>query len=327
LINQLLNQALGEWGNIHPHKGKPPTLDFLIQSRDHIIVFWFEGTSKSKNPVLISKIPRTVQFNHHIERSVELVDSLRRILKPPITETIPFRVFAGRVNDLSHIVMGVLPGEPIYIPADNFLGRRSVERHLSAFLSWLVDFQSQSLTGNRTYDNSDWENLIEQRRINTFNDLPKDDQYQRLSKGVSDKLSTVTIPCSWGYGDAHHSNILIDGNQISGVIDWIGVQESQGVHIDWYYFLFFYAMEFFKKNRKFDLSAQRRLAISTIMGINDHWLADLFQEKTRQFLKHYSFNPELRPELFLTLLHDLYWPKDKDRLIKDAYTIYNQTTR
>jgi hypothetical protein len=223
--------------------------------------------------------------------------------------------------------MGVLPGEPIYLPADNVLGRRAVDRHLSAFLSWLIEFQSQSMIGNKTYNALDWEEFFEQRRINTFNDLPKDDQYQRLSKGVSDKLSTVTIPCSWGYGDSHHSNILTEGNQISGVIDWIGVQESQGVHIDWYYFLFFYAMEFFKKNWKFDLSAQRRLAISTIMGINDHWLADLFQEKTRQFLKHYSFNPELSPELFLTLLHDLYWPKDKDRLIKDAYTIYNQTTR
>jgi hypothetical protein len=327
LINQLLNQALGEWGNIHPHKGKPPTLDFLIQSRDHIIVFWFEITRKAKNPVLISKIPRTRQFNHYIERSVELVDSLRRILKPPITETIPFRVFAGRVNDLSHIVMGVLPGEPIYMPADNFLGRRAVERHLSAFLSWLVEFQSQSTTGNRAYDNSDWENFFEQRRINTFNDFPKDDQYQRSSKGVSDKLSAVTIPCSWGYGDAHHSNILTEGDQVSGVVDWLGVQESQWVHIDWYYFLFFYAMEFFKKNQNIDLAAQRRLAISTIMGINAHWLSGLFQGKTRQFLEHNSIEPHLNPEFFFTFLHNLYWPKDKDRLIKDAYTIYNQITR
>jgi hypothetical protein len=92
----MLNQALGEWGKFHPHREKPPTLDYLIQSRDHIIVFWFEGTSKSKNPVLISKIPRTVQFNHYIERSVKLVDILRKNLKPPIKETIPYRFLLAK---------------------------------------------------------------------------------------------------------------------------------------------------------------------------------------------------------------------------------------
>ncbi len=325
LINQLLHQALGVWEKIHPHRLKPPTLDYLIQSRDHIIVFWFEIGGQTKQPILISKIPRIEKFNYNIERSVKLVDNFRRNLKPHIKETIPFRVFAGRVNDLSHIVMGALPGEPIYIPADNILGRRAVERHLSAFLSWLIEFQSQTMVAHQTYNTQDWEEFFAQRRLNAISDFSQDDQYQLLSKEISDRLSTRTIPSGWGYGDAHHSNILIDGCRISGVIDWIGVQENQWFYIDWYYFLFSYALQFYKKNLKTDIDSQRKLGISTTMGITDHWLTGLFQGKTRQFLAHYSFTPDLSQELFLTFLHGLHWPNNKALLIQDAYQVYNST--
>jgi len=286
-------------------------------------VFWFEVRSKTKQPILISKIPRTVQFNYYLERSVKLVDSLRRVLGPPIQETIPFQVFAGSVNALSHVVMGTLPGEPINIPADNILGRRAVERHLSAFLSWLIEFQSQSMIGDQTNNALDWQEFFAQQRINPMGDIPQDDQFHRLSKEISNRLSNTTMPCSWGYGDAHHSNILLEGNRVSGVIDWNGVKEKQWFFIDWYYFLFSYAVQFYKKNLKIDINSQCRLAISTTMGITNHWLTGLFQAKTRQFLEHNSFDPHLSPELFLTFLHDLHWPTKKEQLIKDAYSIYS----
>lgn len=323
MINQLLNQALSVWGKLHPRREKPANLDYLIQSRDHILVFWFEIRGKNKQPVLVSKIPRTKELNHHIERSVELVNDLRKILKSPIIETIPRRVFAGRVHELSHFVMGSLPGEPINIPTDNIFSCREVERHLEMFLAWLIEFQSQAMIGTQIYSAQDWMVFFERQRTNTFSELPGDDRYLR---GISDKLSAEIIPSSWGYGDAHHSNILIEGDQVCGVIDWIGVQEKQWVHIDWYYFLFFYALEYFKKNRKIDLAARRRLAISTIMGIDDHRLSRLFQAKTIQFLEHHLIDPDLSPELFVTFLFNLYWPAEKAILIQDACDAYLRIT-
>jgi hypothetical protein len=319
LINQLRTQVLAVWDEIHPHRAKPSTLDYLLQSRDYIILFWFEPESKSQQPVLISKIPRIRKFNRYAERSIKLVDQLRAELEPPINDTLPTRVIAGYVNDLTHVVMRIMPGEPITMPGDNFLGRRAAEHHLSAFLSWLIEFQTQALNGYQDYD---WGAYIYEQHSKEEFEVFRTGKYQESSQQIVDRLSTLTIPFTWGYGDAHHSNILTVGDRVSGIIDWIGVAENQWFHTDWYYFLFFYALEFFKKNSKTNLDSQRRLAISTTLGVGEHWLTGLFQDKTRQFLEHYSFDPDLSPELFLTFLYDLHWPQGKVGLIQDAYTIY-----
>lgn len=324
MINQLRSQALAAWSEIHPLKEKPSTLDYLIQSRDYIIVFWFERGSKLWEPVLISKIPRTQNFNRYAERSIKLVYRLLADLKPPIRETLPTRVIAGQVNDLTHIVMGTMPGEPITMPADNSQGRRVVEQQLSAFLAWLVEFQSQAAVGSKVFA---WGEFIKGQQELPGLDFLRADPYQETSQELISRLPTNSIPFTWGYGDAHHSNILMEAGRVSGVIDWIGVEEEQWFYTDWYYFIFFYALEFFKKNSKADLDSQRRLAISTTMGISDHWLTDLFKDKTLKYLENYSFDPQLSPELFTTFLYDLHWPQGKDQLLKDAYSIYSQATR
>jgi hypothetical protein len=319
LIDQLQFQALGAWNEIHPGKPKPQALDHLFQSRDYIIVFWFERGSKSGDPVLISKIPRTKNFNHYAERSIKLVNRLLADLKPPIRETLPTRVIAGQVGSLTHIVMGNMPGEPITIPNDNFLGRRAAEKHLSAFLAWLVEFQAQATIGTRVVP---WDVFFKRSQDGPGLDFFGGDPYQRITQQIVSHLPIAEISFTWSYGDANHSNILMEQGQISGAIDWIGVEQEQWFYTDWYYFLFFYAFEFFKKNSKASLDTKRRSAISTTMGIGDYWLTRLFAEKTLQFLASRSTDPQLSPELFLTFLHDLHWPQGKGQLLKEAYSIY-----
>lgn len=321
MIKQLRAQALAVWGEIYPTKVEPATLDYLVQSRDHIVIFWFANGNESDQPALISKIPRSKIFNYYLERSIELVDQLRGQLQPPIIETIPYRVLAGKVNHLSHMVMGPVPGEPIKIPGNGFWGRRSAEQQINAFLYWLVNFQSQALVSQH---NLDWEAYLAEHHSQAAFEFLKSAQFQPVNAAISQRLSPRTIPLTWGYGDAHHSNILMQGDRISGAIDWIGVEDQQWFHIDWYYFLFSYALQFFKKNSHSDPSLQHKLAISATMGYGDHWLSEIFQAKTRQFLEHYAIEPELSPELFLTFLHHLHWPNDKAQLMRAAYTIYSQ---
>jgi hypothetical protein len=319
LIDQLQSQALATWDEIHPNKAKPPTLDYLIQSRDYIIVFWFEPGVKSKDPVLISKIPRTQNFNPLAKRSIKLVDRLIANLSPPISETLPTRVIAGRVNDLTHIVMGIMPGEPMTMPADNFLGRRTAEVQISAFLDWLIEFQSQAAIGNKDFA---WEEFIRGQQEVSGLEFLNADPYQGISQALISRLPPTSIPFTFGYGDAHHSNLLMEQNRISGVIDWIGVEEEGWFYTDWYYFLFFYAFEFFKKNSKTSIDALHRLAIDTILGVGDHWLTRLLQDQTQQYLENNSFDPQLNPEIFLTFLYDLHLPHGKGQLLKYAYSIY-----
>jgi len=322
VIEQLRAQALNVWGDIHPTKIKPSTLDYLVQSRDHIVIFWFAKGNGSRHPVLISKIPRRKLFNYYLDRSIELVDQLKAGLRSPVIETIPFRVHAGQVNQLSHMVMGLMPGEPLEIPGNGFWGRRSAERQISAFLYWLVNFQSQALVSQQ---NLDWESYLAEHHSQATFAFLEGAQFQPVNGAICKRLSPCTIPITWGYGDAHHSNILMRGDRISGVIDWIGVEDQQWFHIDWYYFLFSYAIQFFKKNSHHDPSHHIKLAVSTTMGRSDHWLSDLFRAKTRQFLERNTIRPELSPELFLTFLHHLHWPEDKAQLLRDAYSIYSQS--
>ncbi|UCD98249.1 MAG: phosphotransferase [Chloroflexota bacterium] len=324
MIDQLQSQALALWEKIHPQMVKPPRLSYLLQSRDHILIFWFEQGNKSDQPVLISKIPRTKSFNAPLEQSLDLLNRLRPSLTPPLVNTIPVRVFAGKVNELSHVVMTAMPGEPIMIPGNNRLGRRTVLEHLSAFQDWLTEFQSQTYLDNQVYDFPGWQEIFARQRRETFSAIPQAGQFQQISGTISRRLANRPIPCTWGYGDAHHSNILLQNGKVSGIIDWVGVQQSQWFFIDWYYFIFFYALEFFKKNQAVDRQIQLRMAISTTMGIKEHWLADIFQEKTRQFLAVYAFDPDLNPDFLLAFLQQLYWPREKARLIQEAFAIYNQ---
>lgn len=324
MIKQLRVQALNVWGEIHPDKTRPDSLDFLVQSRDHIVIFWFAKGNGSRQPVLISKLPRRKLFNYYLERSIDLVDQLRADLLSPVIETIPFRILAGQVNQLSHMVMEPLPGEPLKIPGNGFMGRRLAERQISAFLDWLLNFQSQALISQQTLE---WKAFLDDHHSQAGYEFLEDAQFKPVNAAIIQRLSPCTIPITWGYGDAHHTNILMLGDRISGAIDWIGVEDQQWFHIDWYYFLFSYAIQFFKKNSNHDQSHGLKMAISATMGYGDHWLSKMFRSKTRQFLDKYAIGLESSQELFLTFLHHMHWPEDKDHMLHEAYTIYSQSAK
>ncbi len=322
MINQLRTQALEVWGDIHPGLAKPSTLDYLLQSRDHIVIFWFARGNGSRQPVLISKLPRHKLFNYYLERSIQMVDQLKANLQSPVVETIPVRIHAGQVNQLFHMVMSAMPGDPLKIPGNGLWGRRTAESQIDAYLNWLQHFQSQSLVNHQ---NPDWASYLAEHHSQAPFEFLDSAQFHPVNTAIIQQLSPNSIPITWGYGDAHHSNILMQKGRISGAIDWIGIEDHQWFHVDWYYFLFSYAIQFFKKNSNHDASRQLKLAISTSMGSGDHWLSDLFQDKTRQFLESNAIPPGLSPELFLTFLHHLHWPEDKPNLLRQAYTIYSQS--
>lgn len=322
MINQLRAQALDAWGEIHPDLAQPYTLDYLLQSRDHIVIFWFDKGNGSRHPVLISKLPRHMLFNYYLDRSIQRVDQLKAGLKSPVIETIPVRIHAGQVHQLFHMVMSAMPGDPLKIPGNSVWGRRIAESQIDAYRNWLQHFQSQSLVNHQKPNWASY--LAEHHRQSPFVFLDSA-QFDPVNSAIIQQLSPSSIPITWGYGDAHHSNILMLNGRISGAIDWIGIEDHQWFHIDWYYFLFSYAIQFFKKNSNDNASRQLKLAISTSMGSSDHWLSDLFHEKTRQFLESNAIRIELSPELFLTFLHHLHWPEDKPNLLRQAYTIYSQS--
>jgi hypothetical protein len=217
--------------------------------------------------------------------------------------------------------MSAVPGDPLRIPADTFWGRRSAERQIDAFYDWLHNFQFQTRI---SHQNLDWETYLGDHHSQTNFQFLENSQFRQVNADIIQQLSPHRIPITWGYGDAHHSNILMKDRHISGAIDWIGVEDHQWFFIDWYYFLFSYAIQFFKKNSNKDNSYRLKLALAASMGCSNHWLSILFQEKTRQFLEDNSIPPEASPELFLTFLHHLHWPEGKPGLLRDAYTIYSQ---
>ncbi|MFQ5923772.1 MAG: hypothetical protein ACE5M4_13100, partial [Anaerolineales bacterium] len=105
MIASIIRQALNSWPRLRPGIVPPSQLETVLQSRDQVIIFYFDAESRSEHPVLISKIARTPMHNTKLKTSVVTMGRLREVLKDDMKETIPRSVLGGSIVDLVHIVM------------------------------------------------------------------------------------------------------------------------------------------------------------------------------------------------------------------------------
>lgn len=318
MIDQLIQQALDCWELIYPGVPQPIQLDCILQSRSQIIVFHFATDQRNNMPVLISKISRSEDMNPSLERSVNLLQQLRHKLSPRLLDTIPTAVIAGQVERLSHVVMNPVPGHLMLIPGIDRKTPHVVQLHINAFSSWLLDFQSQTSVGYHSWNKFAWEEYFKKWLGEDFLYEANEGKSSNWHDIICTNLSDVPIPLAWCYGDAHHSNLLLDNYRISGVVDWVGTRSEDFVFHDWYYFLFLYAVEFFKKNYGQEDDERAIQAIDTIMGVTENQLSKNFKQENIRFLQHHQLEPNLNSSLFISFLSKLYWPNNKQKLIQHA---------
>lgn len=318
MIEGLVKQALDCWDQVYPSAARPAKLDFVVQSRHQIIVFLFARELDAKHPVLVSKVARTTLDNPRLVRSARLVQQLRLILAEDLLATIPIMIVAGDVVGLTHIVMSPVRGDPMVMPTLRPGGYRLAQRQVRAYGSWLLEFQRQTLSGKQALSQAEWFDKLSPTFLETLGTSWQTASIQNLLRELCAALAGTSLSLVWRYGDAHNSNLLFDGGQLTGVVDWDGAGPGQWAIHDWYYFTFMYALEFFKKNSRLTGFALARQAVDCMMGAPCSWLGPLLSEETRRFLESQELDPDLTHAFFLVFLAQLYWPWQKDRLLEHA---------
>lgn len=326
LISTITHQSLDCWSKLHPELPKPGKLSHLIQSRNQIIVHHFLDEPNQNRPVMISKIARFKNQNHQLENSCTVAQLLKRKLSNELSSTIPLTVSAGEPLGLKHIVMKPVEGRQMRIHPNNRAGIYHVARDFHAYSSWLRTFQSETMLGIEDL----CADKIEERNLNEYEthyltSLSK----IRLSDVLEDiakNLEKVSIPIAWGYGDAHHSNLFLEGNRISGVIDWSGDNFKQVVLYDWFYFIFMYSLEFLKRNFQLNELERVKKAMEILFQVNKNRFSEVIHEETVSFLSHHHCDPSLFPSLFMMFLFQLYYPENKHLLIEKAIEFFNYSS-
>ncbi len=319
MIQQCVQQCLDCWEDIYPGVSRPAGFDCVLQSRSQVILFWFPNGSKSRLPALVSKVSRTADDNPRMVRCAELVCQLRAKLTGDLLATVPKTVLAGYVEGLAHLVMPFAAGQPMVVARSGRQARPVARQHIRAFSSWLLELQRQTRAGQRRLDLADWSGFLAQALGCHLQDSRA---AADLGGALAAELAGVSMPIAWRFGDAHHSNLLMRGGTVVAAVDWAGIKQEQWVIHDWFQFLYMYAVEFFKKNCQLGPRKLAIRAIDTLMGVEDSWLTDLFEEETGCFLDHYGLGRHLARALFMAFLAEFFWPSGKVALLERAVQIY-----
>ncbi len=123
---------------------------------------------------------------------------------------------------------------------------------------------------------------------------------------------------SWRFGDAHYSNILLQGGRVSGIVDWEGAKPEQWVLNDWLQFVFQYMVELAGVRKR---SAQRnslaREVLTAMSGIPLTRLDEMALCETEKFIGAWRLDRQLLPTYVAHFARELYWPDGKNNLLSE----------
>jgi len=212
-----------------------------------------------------------------------------------------------------------LRGEPIAPRALNSLRPQAAARDCHAFAEWLLAFQRQTVAGHEHITETTLAEMLFDP-LRGYLEPGHQGQDEAWLEETSKTLIGFAMPFGWRYGDAHPSNILIDGKAVSGVVDWGGSEPTEWPVMDWFHFALTYAIECCKKThpswKRTDLvdHALRLIICPPASGV-----AHVLRAETSRFLFSYGLDMDAYPALLMIFLLKLWWPGDKMMLVNQAF--------
>lgn len=321
MIETLVALTKERWPDLYPEMYRPDTFNYALQSRKRVILFLFERVNGKNRLVAVIKVGRMPKENAAMERSVEWMQTIRSRLTGSLQYTIPKTFILGQVNGLTCVVEEALSGEPIEISTSRWRLRTETTKNIRAFADWLVVFQDQAHTGQRCLDDLAVSKTLTSLKTQ-LNGSPIPEKAIALFAHFEQNTPSLELPLSWRYGDAHHSNILLNDGQVSGVIDWTGAKPDQFPIFDWFQFVFEYARSY---SQNLQLSKQERgdtlFVLKMLLDVPSDPVSTILQAETVRFLTAYNLPTNLFPVLFLIFLDQFWWPYDKPTLIRQALSL------
>ncbi len=322
MIEQIVGSALEHWDELCPGEPCPEGVRYILQSRRRVILFLFCGRGKGDRLVGVVKISRRAEENRVLEKAAKSAMKVRQQLCGHVLETVPKTILLKPIQGLSVALEQGLPGKPMYLGQIPWIAGRTHRRNWQLWRAWLVEFQRQTRSRSVRIDTD----MTDQILIPNLGMTLKD--HQNAAHIISDlqllvkELEGVLIPKVWRYGDAHHSNILIDKNQVSGVVDWEGVEVDHWPTSDWFQFAFQYLVDVERKKApQVAPSEWGKRAIDILLRPSDSRLASLVHEQGQMLLAAHGIESSFGPALFVVFLAQLYWPWDKASLCSHTHAV------
>jgi hypothetical protein len=322
MIDRIIESAMEQWEELWPGTSRPQDLHYVLQSRRRVILFLFDAQKKGSKLIGAVKISRRVEDNGQIERSVEVVGQVRRLLSRPILDTVPKAVLLNPVSGLSVSLEQGLPGEPLYLGRLSPMAMGRHRRNWEVWRQWLAEFQGQTAVGSFTVDASAIDKIVASSLQSVLNQEPAApriiDDFQKLTSD----LVGLRLNAVWRYGDAHHSNILINKGRVSGVVDWEGAEADSWPTADWFQFAVQYLVDLYRVKYPGLVHVQcATKALDTLLRPADSSLASTVREQTCAFFSTHGLPTSTISAFLVVFLLQFHWPWDKKALIEHAHSI------
>lgn len=298
MISTILSTVRNHWEELGTNNAAPREFRYALQSRHRVILFLFDA-HRGETPVAIVKISRDCAGNAGLERSVRHLRDLRQqIADADLLATIPRAVLLDPVRGLSAALETCAVGEPMTLRPVLRSAWSHHRRNFAAWRAWLSTFQ------HATY--------VEHAPLA----LEQADGQNYGREALPAVLKGISLPMSWRFGDAHYSNILLQGGRVSGVVDWEGSKPRQWVLDDWLNFVFQYLVELrgvLSPQTTRNTLAQDALA--SLVRRPTSRLDEVAQEETSAFLAGWELRRDLLPAYVAAFAARLHWREGKDALL------------
>lgn len=320
MIDELSQKLLENFGKIQPDIHPPSKLIPVLQSRRRIIIFFFDGDSSLPYPIAVVKINRLPSENKKLEDSARKMEIVRSMLDPSICSTVPRVALLGQINGLSAVAETGLKGNSIRSHSLKIPLSRIFEKDCRPFANWLLNFQSQTITGYEIITEDLISNLLFDPLFHFFEQFQQEKSIIDWLRWKAEKLIGLKIPICWRFGDAHPSNILITNHLVSGVVDWEGLQADQWPIFDWFQFVFTYAIECtYKTHPSWNQDELANEALNLLIVYPpSSGISYAIQTETKQFLQSYGLDPETFYPLLMLFLLKLNWIGEKKVLLNNC---------
>jgi aminoglycoside phosphotransferase (APT) family kinase protein len=175
---------------------------------------------KTGRPVVAVKAPTTDVAARAVEAEETLLTAIWKLRPRAVMTTVPRVVDAVEFHGRRAAVMTAVQGKPMtttYIAWRHTASEQRVTTDFAAIDEWLRELQGGTAHGAAPLD---MDGGIVSRLRSRFSAEPLlEDDLGRLAE-IHARLRRNTVPRTVVHGDLWFGNILLDGREVSGVVDW-----------------------------------------------------------------------------------------------------------
>jgi hypothetical protein len=173
----------------------------------------------------VAKVGRGTSYDRALCAEYDALMSVHSHPLPRVDTAIPHAVLLDRIDSRLVLVTSAVPGAPLsvrYYRPGHTQSEARVRADFAAVSDWLGAFQSEA-PGRTVSCDEAWQTygapLFERyRRTLGWSDW-EERFYARMQRWVRD-LADVEIPMTSVHGDYCIGNVLLEGNTVTGVVDW-----------------------------------------------------------------------------------------------------------